>query len=250
VSDTRSDAPFRFRLMPVVLACLVGFDLPYVAQEIVDTARHYSHLVPGFADKLGWIFAQHTVLLILTLIAISIAQRVVPADYGLHMPHEKTYVLPAILWGATFGVLLTLIHYAPSLLAHTAPKLGYPPTIGNLLGWLGFNGLYDGPTEEPLFRALLVTYLATTMPGKWRLAGYDMNAAGVIAAVIYAIYAAGFFTDPWLATIGQFICQFALGVLFAYWLERSKSILAPVIGHNICGAILTLLPFLMVTARG
>jgi len=236
--------------MPVIVACLVGFDLPYIAQEIVDTARHYSHLVPGFADKLGWLFAQHTVLLLLALIAIWIAQRVVPADYGLHMPRAKTYVLPAILWGAVFGALLTLIHYAPSLLAHTAPKLAYPPTMGNLIGWLGFNGVYDGATEEPLFRALLVTYLAATMPGKWRIAGYEMNAAGVIAAIIYAIYAAGFFTDPWLVTIGQFVCQFALGVLLAYWLEKSRSVLAPVVGHNICGAILTLLPFVLATRQG
>jgi hypothetical protein len=250
MSDIGSDAPFRFRVMPVVVACLVGFDLPYIAQEIVDTARHYSHLVPGFADKLGWLMAQHTALLILTLIAIWIAQRVVPADYGMHMPREKAYVLPAILWGAAFGILLALVHYAPSLLTDTAPKLGYPPTVGNLLGWLGFNGLYDGATEEPLFRALLVTYLTATMPGKWRVGGYEMNAAGVIAAVIYAIYAAGFFTDPWLVTIGQFACQFAFGVLLAYWLEKSKSVLAPVIGHNVCGAILTLLPFVLVMRWG
>ena len=250
MSNISSDAPFRFRLMPVVVACLLGFALPYIAQEVVDTARHYSHLVPGFADRLGWLFAHHTVLLILTLIAIWIAQFVVPADYGVHMPREKTYVLPAILWGIAFGMLLALIHYAPSLVAHTAPKLDYPPTLGNLLGWLGFNGVYDGATEEPLFRALLVTYLAATMPGKWRVAGFDMNAAGVIAAVIYAIYAAGFFIDPWLVMIGQFVCQLALGVLFAYWLEKSKSFVAAVIGHNVSGAILTLLPFVLATRWG
>ncbi len=74
-----------------------------------------------------------------------------------------------------------------------------------------------------------------------------MNAAGVIAAVIYAIYAAGFFIDPWLVTVGQFVCQLALGVLFAYWLEKSKSLAAAVIGHNVSGAVLTLLPFFLVT---
>lgn len=247
MNDIRSDASFRFRLLPVGVACVLAFAIPYIAQEVVDTARHYSHLIPGFANRLGWLTAQHTVLLILTLIAIWIAQRVVPADYGMHMSRGKTYVLPAILWGTAFGVLLALVHYAPSLLADTVPKLDYPPTMGNLLGWLGFNGVYDGVTEEPLFRALLVTYLAATMPGKWRVAGYDMNAAGVIAAVIYAIYAAGFFTDPWLATLGQFVCQFALGVLFAYWLEKSRSVLAAIVGHNVSGAILTLLPFILIT---
>ncbi len=46
-------------------------------------------------------------------------------------------------------------------------------------------------------------------------------------------YVAGFLTAPWLVATGQFVCQFALGVLFAYWLEKSKSVLAPVIGHNV-----------------
>jgi hypothetical protein len=29
-----------------------------------------------------------------------------------------------------------------------------------------------------------------------------------------------------------FLCAFVLGVLFAYWFEKSKSLLAPIIGHN------------------
>jgi hypothetical protein len=248
MNDAQISQPhFHFRLLPFIVAVLLAFGLPYVASEVVDSARHYSHLVPGFADTLRWTYAQHTVWVLLAVAAIAIAVRVVPADYGLHMPQEKSYLLPAIFWGVIFGVLMAGIANAPSILAHTAPKLGYPRTAGYVFGWLGFNGLYAGPTEEVPFRALIVTYLATTMPGTWRVRGYGMNAAGVVAAAIWAFYMAGFTSQPLAIAIGQLVFQFALGILYAYWLEKSKSVLAPIVGHNISGATQYVLLLLMAT---
>jgi uncharacterized protein len=230
MSDAK--AVFHFRPVPILVAVLLTFGLPYIAQEVVDTSRHYSHLVPGFADRLGWLTAQHTVLLILGLVSIGIAKLIVPADYGLDLQDERSYVAVAFLYGIIFGVLLTLVDVGPSLLAHVPPKLN-PGMTGNLPGWLAYNGLYVGVAEEVPFRALVVTYLATTMPGSWRIGRYSMNAAGVVAALIYAIWAAGFLTAPLFIAVGQFVCQFLLGVLYAYWLEKSKSVIGPIIGHNV-----------------
>lgn len=230
MSDAHTE--FHFRPVPILVAVLLTFGLPYVAQEVVDTSRHYSHLVPGFADRLGWLTAQHTVLLILGLVSIGIAKLIVPADYGLDMQDERSYVAVAFLWGVIFGVLLTVVAVTPSLLANVPPKID-PSMKANIPGWLAYNALYVGTTEEIPFRALVVTYLAATMPGVWRVGRYAMNAAGVVAALIYAISVAGFLTAPLLVSIGQFVCQFLLGVLFAYWLEKSKSVIAPIIGHNV-----------------
>jgi hypothetical protein len=238
---------FHFRLVPFIVAVLLAFGQPYVATEIVDSARHYSHLVPGFADTLRWTYAQHTVWLLLALLSIVIAQRVVPADYALHRPREKSYVWSAIFWGVIFGALMAAVDNAPSIIAHTAPKLGYPRTGASVLGWLGFNGLYAGPTEEVPFRALLVTYLAATMPGKWHVGRYAMNGAGIVAAAIWAFYMAGFTSQPLAIAFGQLLCQFLFGVFLAYWLEKSKSVLAPIIGHNVSGATQYVLLLLMAT---
>jgi hypothetical protein len=223
---------FHFRPVPILVAVLLTFGLPYVAQEMVDTSRHYSHLVPGFADRLGWLTAQHTVLLILGLVSIVIAKWIVPADYGLDLQDERSYVAVALLWGIIFGVLLALIDAAPSLLAHVPPKLD-PTQTSNVPGWLAYNGLYVGTTEEIPFRALVVTYLSTTMPGTWRIGRYTMNAAGLVAAFIYAVSVAGFLTAPLLVALAQFVCQFALAALYAYWQEKSRSVIAPIIGHNV-----------------
>jgi membrane protease YdiL (CAAX protease family) len=239
--------PFRFRFLPVLATVVLGIGIPYLAGEILFQLRHYSRLVPGIADQLGWLYAHHGVQMLLALAVIAIVKRLVPADYGLHMPPGRSYVLPAILWGLFFGLLMTAVDYAPYILSRRAPKLGYPLTPGNVLGWLGFEGIYSGPTEEILFRSLLVTYLAATMPGKLRLGGYEMNAAGIVVAAIFAFAHFGsFFSAPLYAALGQLIYAFALGVLYAFWLEKSKSVLAPIIGHNVSNLTEYALLFLMV----
>jgi membrane protease YdiL (CAAX protease family) len=156
----------------------------------------------------------------------------------------KSYIWPAILWGSFFGVLMILVDYAPQLMAHTKPQLGYPLTPNNICGWIFFEGVYVGPTEEIPFRSLLVTYLATSMPGKVHVGRFNMNWAGIIEALIFALLHMGNFdARHWPEALGQQIYAFALGVLYAYWLEKSKSVVAPIVGHNVSDVVEYLILF-------
>jgi membrane protease YdiL (CAAX protease family) len=61
-----------------------------------------------------------------------------------------------------------------------------------------------------------------------------MNWASIIVALIFALlHASNFATRPWLLALGQQIYAFALGMLYAYWLEKSRSVLASSVGHNV-----------------
>ena len=65
-----------------------------------------------------------------------------------------------------------------------------------------------------------------------------MNWAGVIVALLFALlHAPNFALRSWPIALGQQIYAFALGVLYAYWLEKSKSIVAPIIGHNVSDVV-------------
>src|ERR1700749_543040 len=98
MSDAQTQPHFHFRIVPFFVAVLLTFGLPYIAQEVVDSARQYSHLVPGFADRVRWLLAQHTVLLVLALVAIAIAKIVVRGNYGLHGWRGKSYLGWALVW--------------------------------------------------------------------------------------------------------------------------------------------------------
>ncbi len=101
------------------------------------------------------------------------------------------------------------------------------------MAWLFFESVYVGPTEEVPFRALLVTYLAAAMPGKLRVGRFAMNWAGVIVALIFALlHGTNFSLRTWPAALGQQVYASMLGVIYAYLLEKSNSVVAPIIAHN------------------
>lgn len=60
----------------------------------------------------------------------------------------------------------------------------------------------------------------------------------MIAALIFALlHATNFSVRGWPEALGQQFYAFALGALYACWLEKSKSIVAPIIGHNVSDVV-------------
>src|SRR6202161_908607 len=169
-TQSDSETPFRLKPIPILVTAALGFALPYAAAYLAFYSSKIFHTPSPHGPTLPWLYSQHAFQLLLALIVITVLKFwLLPADYGLHWPRGKAYILSAVLWGAFFGVLMTVVDYAPQLIAHTKPHLGYPLSSANVTGWLFFEGVYVGPTEEIPFRALLVTYLAATMPGTLRL---------------------------------------------------------------------------------
>jgi uncharacterized protein len=237
----------RLKFWPLLSVIVLGVGLPYLAAYLAVFCSHAFGTPSPRGPVLPWLYMQHAWQFLLALVAIAVLKRLVPADYGLHWPRGRTYIVPAILGGALFGVVMLLVDYAPQLLTRTKPDLGYPLTAANMSGWLLFEGVYVGPTEEVPFRALLVTFLAATMPGRLRLGRFEMNWAGVIVALVFALlHAANFNLRAWPIALGQQIYAFLLGVLYAYWLEKSGSVVAPIVGHNVSDGVEYLLLYLWV----
>ncbi len=242
----------KLRAWPILFTVLLGLFIPIFSALIVDVVEHFIHLPDR--PNMAWQrhYYDHAVQLVLALIAILIFKIFLRADYGLHRPPGKSYVRAAILWGLFFGVLMTAVDYWPQILAHKPPSdRPYPLTPLNVAGWLSFEGVFVGPSDETLFRGLLVTYLAAAMPGRISLWRFDMNVAGVVVALIFALASFfSFFTEPFAIAFGQQIYAFALGILYAYWFEKSRSLLAPIIGHNVGAVVEYIFIFAMVAAWG
>lgn len=246
-NDRIAAAPLHRKLFPLVVVTILGWGIPYLAAYLAYLSNRLFQTPSPYGPVLPWLYMQHALQFLIALAAIAIVKRRVPADYGMHWPRRKTYILPAALWGALFGLIMTVVDYAPQLIAHTKPDLGYPLTTANIAGWLFFESVYVGPTEEVPFRALLVTYLAATMPGRLRIGRFEMNWAGVIVAVIFALlHAANFDLRAWPLALGQQIYAFMLGVLYAYWLEKSQSVVAPIVGHNLSDGVEYAIVFLWI----
>ena len=236
MSDIAPAAPrFRLRAVPLLMTGLMMAVMTIGGGIAAALTIRLLHLPSPDQSLLTLLYIQHGYQLVFALVGIAVLKFLfVPADYGLHAPRGKTYVLPAILWGIG---LATAVSAGASWLAsafHLAGGQSFEITRQNVWGWAVFEGLYVGPTEEIPFRALLVTYLAATMPGQLRIGRFAMNGAGIAVAVMFALaHIQTFWTDPWQEALLQQAYAFVWGVLYAYWLEKSKSIVAPVIAHNV-----------------
>ena len=198
----------------------------------------------------SWLLtANHAVMLLIALALIAWFSKGGFSVYGLEWPKHKHYVLSALLWGAAFGFLMTAVDYFPQILRHTPPPDNLALTPGSIGAWLFFEGIFVGPTEEIAFRGLLQTFLMQRTSGRIRFWKYDMHVAGVLLAVLFALaHLTSFWTENLWIALGQQIYAFTLGILYAYWREKSGSLLAPIIGHNVGDGVEYVLMFLMTWA--
>jgi uncharacterized protein len=191
------------------------------------------------AMAMPWIalFFDHAVMALVALILIALLSKGRVGEYSLQKPRGKSYVAAAIGWGIFFGVLMTVADYLPSLLAHKPPE-SYALTPVNITGWLVFEFVYVGFTEEIPFRGLLQTFLMQRTTGRIRIGSYDMHAAGVVLAVLFALaHASNFWARSFWAALAQQFYAIALGILYAYWREKSGSLIAAIVGHNVSDGV-------------
>jgi membrane protease YdiL (CAAX protease family) len=144
---------------------------------------------------------------------------------------------------------MTVVDYLPQILRHLPPPDNLALTPRNIGAWLFYTGIWVGPTEEIPFRGLLQTFLMQRTAGRVRLWKYEMHVAGIVLALLFALaHLTSFWTENLWIALGQQIYAFALGILYAYWREKSGSLLAPIIGHNVGDGVEYVLMFLMTWA--
>lgn len=222
----------------IVIILPAGFVARW-AQIVVGTQR---------ADSIPFFFgyAHHAAMLVVSLVLIVWLSRGRIGEYGLQWPKQKSYILAALAWGLFFGVLMTVVDYLPQILAHRPPPDNLPLNAKSIIGWMFAEAVYVGPTEEIPFRGVLQTFLMQRTSGRLRLGRFDMHVAGVILAVLFALaHLTSFWTRSLWMAVGQQLYAFALGILYAYWREKSASLVAPIVGHNASDGFEYLLMFLM-----
>jgi len=239
----------QVRILPVLAAIGLGLLVVLPSGYVFVLLTKHLDMQGGMATPWLAMLANHGVMLVIALVLIAWFSEGNFSEYGLKWPKQRRYVLSALLWGAAFGLLMTLVDYLPQILRHVPPPDNLSVTPGSIGAWIFFQGIYVGPTEEIPFRGLLQTFLMQRTSGRVRLWKYEMHVAGVILALLFALaHLTSFWTENFWLALGQQIYAFALGILYAYWREQSGSLLAPIIGHNMSDGVEYVLMFLMTWA--
>jgi membrane protease YdiL (CAAX protease family) len=208
------------------------------------------HTVAPGADWPQWlsISIAETFELIIALIGIAVARRLLTnADFGLRWPPRRTYLGWAAFWGLAFALIMLIADHWPSLIALNPPPVPEVVTPLNVAGWLGFELLWVGICEETLFRGLLLGVLTALSPSKIRIWGTEISTAGITIALLFALaHAANFATRPFYEAFAQQLYAIALGIIYAWLRERSKSLVPAIVAHSLSDFGETALVFLLV----
>lgn len=173
---------------------------------------------------------------LLGLAGIAAMSRLVPrADAYLRWPPGRTYVGLAVLIGLGMGLAMLIADYWPALLSASPPDSSYAKTpynwdtVGYLVGMLA-----TGTAEETIFRGLLVGFLIVFVPGRIRMGPVDLPVAGFIVALLFGLaHWKSFVVSPFHEALAQQTYAFIWGLTYVWLMERSRSLLAPVVAHGI-----------------
>lgn len=227
----------RFRLWPILLAAVLMQALLWCPREAARWI--YKHNLDLFGHQ-TWAFVGLAELLqiIVGLLAVAVMRRLLPqADANLRWPPGRSYARFAVAIGATMALIMLIADYWPQLLAREAPQTGYEITALGVPGWLAVM-LAAGPNEEILFRGVLVGMLIVLVPGRVRLGRFDLPIAGAVMGVLFgAAHYRSFAVDPLHQAIAQQLYAFVFGLTYVWLMERSRSLLAPMIAHGLSDAL-------------
>jgi membrane protease YdiL (CAAX protease family) len=224
---------FKFRLWPLILAAVLMQAMLWPGRE--GARWLFKHYPDAFHHQV-WAFVglAEVFQIIAGLIGVIVMRRLLPtADPHLRWPPGRSYAGLAVIIGAVMALVMLLADYWPQLLAHTAPQSGYEMTPIGIPGWL-IVMFGAGPNEEIIFRGVLVGMLTVLVPGRVRAGRFEVPVAGVFVGLIFgAAHYNSFFSDPLHQAIAQQVYAFAFGLTYVWLMERSRSLLAPMIAHGL-----------------
>ena len=106
-----------------------------------------------------------------------------------------------------------------------------------VVGWLGVMAA-SGLCEETIFRGLLVGMLTVLVPGRVRVGRVELPVSGVLVATLFGLaHYQTFFVDPLHLAVAQQLYAFAFGLIYVWLMERTRSLLAPMIAHGVGDAL-------------
>lgn len=222
----------RLRLWPIPLAGALMQGILFVGRE---AARWVYRNGPAAFEGHPSIFLLLAIAFqaLLGLVGILVMKRTLPAaDAHLRWPPGRTYVGWAALIGIAMGLIMLVADYWPELLRRAPLNESYTKHPLDAV-WFLVGMLSTGLAEETIFRGLLVGMLVVLTPGRIRVGRIDLPVAGVIVAVLFGLaHWESFVVDPLHAALAQQAYAFIWGLTYVWLMERSRSLLAPIVAHG------------------
>ena len=217
--------------MKIIFGLLLTFMLliaPRVGGWIADLFD-YQSIDPDGAFM--WISLHHVVQAILIMLVMVVFIKFFKVKFHLGLGDKKE----GIKYLKKFAMIFTLyviVAYAMTLLLGAFEPFHYPLNIRNIAGYLGFQLLLSGPSEEFIFRAFSIGVFTFLISNK-RL-NRHISYAVLFSAIVFGIAHISFSFNPFSMSYSTFQVGYAivLGYFYGDCYVKSKSVIYPMIMHS------------------
>jgi membrane protease YdiL (CAAX protease family) len=181
----------------------------------------------------AWIglFEHHFLQMLFALILIGLYSRGRFSDWGLNLRNARISWRIFFWFVPIYSLIILAVNVFPAVIAHQAPSFDYPLTRANIVGWLAFECLFVGISEEILFRGLIHTFLAQTWCGVWNVGRVAVPTAGIVTTIIFCI-AHMDVLHHWHVSWLQQLWALGFGLYYSIVYHRTGSLFNPILAHN------------------
>jgi len=182
-----------------------------------------------------WITIHHIFQLAFTIIVMLMLSRKLDLkQWGFNFKNWDK----SLMWIGVFLIIFGAQKYF-GIMNRDAIQFDYPLTQTNKLGIQFFQYFLSGLAEEPLFRGLVMVFLAKNWSKIFKVFKVEFPITIVIATILFMI--AHVQIDFGSLTVdfdfGQQIASLQLGILYGLAFHYTKSLLAPIVLHGLFNGI-------------
>lgn len=221
-------------LITVILLSFLLLFIPRVAGLFADLFD-YSPIDPD--GSFAWISVHHIFQALVFLLIMVLLKKRYGFDFGFHWG-DKTIGKTITLRFFKYFTLYTIGSFIFLILTNGFQSFQFPLTATNIFGYLGFQLLLSGPSEELIFRAFAITAFSLLLKGK--IISEHLSLANLIAALVFAMAHMSFSFAPFGVTYNmpQLLLAFVLGIFYGICYEKSGSMYYPMIMHSFSNVLM------------
>jgi membrane protease YdiL (CAAX protease family) len=196
---------------------------------LVANLFNYSTIDPDGAFM--WISIHHIVQALFILPIMLIVSKIFNIKFNLGLGDKHVGMKYLKRFILVFSVY-TLIAYLITTVSGGVVSFAYPLTTRNIFGYLGFQLLLSGPSEELIFRAFAISVFAGLVTNK--RVNKHLSFAVLFASIVFGIAHIGFSFNPFSMSYSVFQVFYAivLGYFYGDCYEKSGSIIYPMLMHS------------------
>jgi len=134
--------------------------------------------------------------------------------------------------GLCSGLFMSL-KYIIQIVRGVPIEVPQPVTLMNFVGYMTFQWIVVGLSEETMFRGLIQTYLMRNLEGSVFVAGHELHVGTVIAGLFWGVFhLINVLCMPLSSALFTVAVTIPIGVVMGYAYQRTGSLFTTVIVHN------------------